>query len=930
MADAPYKPWRDGVAEVAVLLGVDLHRGLGRAEAEARLLRFGRNQLASGQEEPRWRRVLVQFRDPLTLLLVAAAALSFLAWLYEGGEKGWPYEASTVLAVIVLNAVLSLVQEGRAERALTALAELTPPSALVLRESSVLPIPAALVVPGDVLLLEEGQAIPADARVVAAAGLRTVESALTGESTPVAKHSRPVDEHAALADRGNMAYAGSAVASGRGRAVVTATGMDTELGRIAGLLQGMPQEKTPLQRELDRVGRFLGRAVLVIAAVVTLSLLLVGQGRGPHALLDALLVGISLAVAAVPEGMTAISTIVLSLGTERMARRRAVVRRLTAVEALGSATVICSDKTGTLTRNEMTVRALVTAAGRAEFTGIGYDPSGGVLADGRPVVDPAHLEELRRALQAGVLANNAVLVREASGWVVRGDPTEGALLVAARKAGLDEADLAGRFPRIGEVPFSSERRLMSTAHRDGTLPGRLAAKGAPDVLLALCSHEDVGGKEQLLVPARREEIRSEVEALATAALRPLGLAHRGLSEAEAGESHGPHHERELVWLGVVGMIDPPRTEAAAAVRRAREAAIRTIMITGDHPRTAAAIAAELGISQVGERALLGADLPSPGGNALGAAVARTSVYARVSPEDKLRIVEALQRDGQVVAMTGDGVNDAPALKKADIGVAMGLSGTDVSKGAADMVLMDDNFATIVAAVEEGRAIYENIQKFLRYLLSSNAGEVMTMFLGVVGAHALGLYEGEGRLVVPLLPTMILWMNLLTDALPALALGLDPPAPDVMSRPPRNPRTPAITPRMWLDIAGIGTLMAVCTLGVMDLALPGGLLTAPWPGAGGAARAQTLAFTTLVLFQLWNVFATRSDESSTLVGLFTNRWLWLAVLSSLGLQALAVHWPPFQRAFGTVGLRWDEWAFCLGVSSFVVWLGEVPKLWRRAR
>ena len=560
---------------------------------------------------------------------------------------------------------------------------------------------------------------------------------------------------------------------------------------------------------------------------------------------------------------------------------------------------------------------------------MGYDPSGEVLAGGRPLADPVHAEEVRRALQAGALANNAVLVRQGSGWEVRGDPTEGALLVAARKAGLDEAALAARFPRRGEVPFSSERKLMSTVHLEGT-EGLVVSKGAPGILLDRCTREIVDGLERPLVPARRERILAEIEVLAAEALRPLGLAQRSLPfRAEDGEAaFGPHVEQDLVWLGAVGMIDPPRAEAGAAVRVAREAGIRTVMITGDHPATAAAVAAELGVSAPGEGVLRGADIPPRGDESLRTAVARTSVYARVSPEDKLRIVEALQQEGHVVAMTGDGVNDAPALKKADIGVAMGLSGTDVSKSAADMVLLDDNYATIVAAVEEGRAIYENIQKFLRYLLSSNAGEVMTMFLGVMGARALGLYLADGRLVVPLMPTMILWMNLLTDALPALALGLDPPAPDVMRRPPRDPRKPAITPRMWLDIVAIGTLMAVVTVGVMDLALPGGLVTWSGLGPGGPVRAQTLAFTTLVLFQLWNVFATRSEEKSAFAGLFTNPWLWLAVLCSLALQALAVQWGPLQQAFGTVGLSLDEWLLCFAASSVVVWLGEVPKLWRR--
>ena len=917
-------PWSASPEEVAQVLESDLRRGLSGAEARARLERHGRNELAEERPVPSWRRVAAQLRDPLTLLLLAAAALSLVVWYLEG-HGGWPYEALTVAAVVIVNSTLAVVQEGRAERALSDLAKLAPPVALVLREGTPEPIGAAEVVPGDLLQLEEGQAVPADARVVEAAGLRTAEAALTGESAPVTKDVAALPADTGLADRSNMVFAGSAVVSGRGRAIVTATGMRTELGRVAGLLQGTQQEKTPLQRELDRVGRLLGKAVLVIAAALTLTLLWAEDARTLSALLEGLLIGVSLAVAAVPEGLTAVTTVVLALGMERMARRRAVVRRLTAVEALGSATTICSDKTGTLTRNEMMVRSALLPSGRVDFSGHGYDPTGSVSREGRPL-DPLETEELHRLLRAGVLANNAVLVREGASYAVRGDPTEGALKVAAVKAGLDEATLADRFPRLGEVPFSSERKLMSTAHADTETEGRrvFVSKGAPDLLLVRCTRERRGGEERSLSEARRAEILAGIERIADQALRPLGLAYRVVEEETPG-TWGPEHERDLVWLGAVGMIDPPRPEAAPAVAAARSAGIRTLMITGDHPKTAAAIAAELGLAPTGSPVLTGRELEALDAPALRAATARTSVYARVSPEHKLRIVLALQAEGAIVAMTGDGVNDAPALKKADIGVAMGISGTDVSKGAADMVLMDDNFATIVAAVEEGRSIYENIQRFLRYLLSSNAGEVLVMFLGVVLAGPLGLrLPGEGALVVPLLPAMILWMNLLTDALPALALGLDPPDPDVMRRPPRDPRRAAITPRMWGDIAGIGALMAVGTLLVVDWALPGGLLE----GGGTPARAQTLAFTTLVLFQLWNVFAARSDVRSALLGLGTNLWLIGAVAISVLLQALVVYWPPFQRAFRTVPLSTGEWLLCAGVASSVLWLGEVRKLLRR--
>jgi Ca2+-transporting ATPase len=905
-------------------LAADLQHGLSRAEARARLERLGRNELEPEEPVPTWRRVAVQLRDPLTVLLLVAAALSLVVWYLEAGG-GWPYEALTVMAVVIVNATLAVIQEGRAERALAHLAQLAPPTALVLREGVPEPVVAAEVVPGDLLLLEEGQAVPADARVVQTTGLRTAEAALTGESTPITKELSLLPADTGLADRANMVFAGSSVVSGRGRAIVTATGMRTELGRVAGLLQTTAQEKTPLQRELDRVGRLLGKAVLLIAAVVTVTLLWAEGAHTMSVLLEGLLVGVSLAVAAVPEGLTAVTTVVLALGMERMARRQAVVRRLTAVEALGSATTICSDKTGTLTRNEMMVRAALLPSGRVDFSGHGYSLEGEVSRDGQPL-DPATTEELHRLLRAGVLANNAVLVREGENFAVRGDPTEGALKIAAFKAGLDEARIAGRFPRLGEVPFSSERKLMSTAHADTEKERRvLVSKGAPDLLLGRCTHERHGEEEVALAAARRAEILARIEGLAAQALRPLGLAYRVVEVEEAPSAWAAEHERDLVWLGAVGMIDPPRPEAMRAVAAARNAGIRTLMITGDHPKTAAAIAAELELAPAEGEVLTGRDLDALDSPGLRAAVTRASIYARVSPEHKLRIVGALQAEGQVVAMTGDGVNDAPALKKADIGVAMGVSGTDVSKGAADMVLMDDNYATIVAAVEEGRAIYENIQRFLRYLLSSNAGEVLVMFLGVVLAGLLGLrLPGDGALVVPLLPAMILWMNLLTDALPALALGLDPPDPDVMLRPPRDPRRAAITPRMWGDIAGIGAVMAVGTLLMVDWALPGGLMQ----GSGTPARAQTLAFTTLVLFQLWNVFAARSDVRSALLGLGTNLWLIGAVALSLLLQALVVYWPPLQRAFQTVSLSLHEWLLCTAVASTVLWLGEVRKLVRR--
>jgi Ca2+-transporting ATPase len=915
--------YRRAAADVVAALGVDPARGLAAGEAAARLRRHGPNALPSEPPTPAWRRFLARFRDPLTLLLLAATAVSLVAWRLERDAPA-PYEALTILAIVALNAVLGFVQEGRAEHALAALEAMAAPVARVLRDGEARTVPTGELVPGDVLLLEEGDTVAADARVLEAIALRASESALTGESAPVSKTAAPVAGEAAVGDRVNMVFGGTAVASGRGRAVVTATGAASEIGRIAGSLRTAEEGETPLQRELDRVGKRLGLAVVAIAVAIGGTLLAVGHVESLADGVDVLLLAVSLAVAAVPEGLTAVTTIVLSLGTQRMARRNVIVRRLSAVEALGSTTTICSDKTGTLTRNEMTVRAVITAGGRVDLDGTGYEPAGGILRDGEPLRDPALLEEVARALGAGELANNASL-REVDGrWSVQGDPTEGALIVAARKVGHAAGALRRRYPRIGEVPFSSERKLMSTLHRDEEGGGVLLfAKGAPDVLLARCTEERAGGGARPLTAERRREILRAVDGLAADALRTLGVACRRL-EAPPAEG-GEELEQGLAFLGVVGMIDPPRPEARASVAAALRAGVRPVLITGDHPVTGAAIAAELGIAERGARAVVGPELEAMDEERLRAAVREVSVYARVAPEHKLRIVRALHANGEVAAMTGDGVNDAPALKAADIGVAMGITGTDVAKGAADMILVDDDFASIVAAVEEGRSIFANIQRFLRFLLSSNVGEVLVMFLGVVLAGTVGLVPEEGSpLVVPLLATQILWINLLTDSWPALALGVEPADPALMRRPPRDPRSGVLGRRAWGDVLLVGAVMAAGTLLVMDLALPGGLVAED--GAGrGLAHARTMAFTTLVLFQLFNAFNARFEDRSAFRRLLANRWLWIALAFSALLQLAVVHVPFLQRAFATVALGAGDWLVCAAVASSVVWAVELRKL-----
>ena len=915
----PSSVYRQRVEEVVAALETDARRGLDDVEASARLEKFGRNELATKQPPPWWRRFLAQFEDVLVILLLVATGISLALWVVER-DAALPYEAIAIFTVVLLNAAIGYLQEARAEAAVAALRAMSAAGARVVRGGERRNIAAADLVPGDVILIEEGDTIPADARLIESAALQTAEAALTGESLPVAKDPAPLDGDTVLGDRHNMVFSGTAATYGHGRAIVTATGMRTEMGHIAGLLEQTADEATPLQRELDRTGKLLGIVVVAIAIVMIATILLVEDVRGAAALFDVLILGVALAVAAVPEGLPAVVTAVLSVGVQRMARRNALVRHLAAVETLGSATVIASDKTGTLTRNEMTVRVVVTASGRATFQGSGYEPQGAVEREGGGPIDGPLRLELERALAVADLANNASIRQQDGRWTVQGDPTEGALLVAARKAGLNPEALEQQLPRIGEVPFSSERKLMSTVHRlteqqDTTL---VFTKGAPDVLLARCALETVADDRQQITADRRAEILRTNEALAGEALRTLGVAWRWLPDGIRPDDD--RLEQDLVFAGLIGMIDPPRLEAREAVSRAKSAGIRPLMITGDHPRTAAVIAQELGISADG-RTLTGAELEKIPAEHRARQVAAVAVYARVNPEHKLRIVNALRESGAVVAMTGDGVNDAPALKTADIGIAMGITGTDVSKEAADMVLADDNFATIVAAVEEGRAIFANIRKFLRYLLSSNVGEVMTMFFGVVLSRRIGLTDGAPGVVLPLAATQILWINLVTDGAPALALGIDPPDEGLMRQPPRPAGEGVLTPRMWRGIALVGVVMAAGTLYVLDASLPGGLVD----GTGTLPYGQTMAFTTLMLFQLFNVLNARSDVRSAFAGLFTNLWLWGAIATSAALQVAVVYVPVLQRAFGTVALSGSDWLFCVAVASAVLWIRELSKV-----
>jgi len=908
-------------ADVARRLETDVDEGLTATEAQRRLARDGPNTLRAAARRPAWRRMLAQFQDPLTLLLVAAIVVALAAWAMDGAT-GWPIDATVIAAVVLLNGILGYVQETRARSAVDALSRMTAVTSTVMRDGIAQRLPSAALVRGDLLIVGEGDAVGADARLIDAASLRVLEASLTGESLSVLKDPAPLPGVTPLADRLGMVFKGTSVTQGTGRALVTATGMDTEIGSIAGLLETTVDKPTSLQVEIAHIGRVLGMAVVVIAVIVVATIVMLTGARTGSAFVAALLLGVSLAVAAVPEGLSAILSLVLALGVQRMARHHAIVKKLSSVETLGSASVICTDKTGTLTRSEMTIERIVTASGTCDVAGVGYAPTGDVRHDGRPLDGgPLHAESLR-VLGGGSLAGDAQLRQAANGeWTIHGDPTEAAFLVAERKLG-SHAVRERRYERVRELPFTSRRKMMSTIERDHDRGDAavLFCKGAPDVLLGHCTRFQIGDGTRLLDDASRARILAEIDAMSDDALRPIGVACRGLEADET--AHGDESiERDLIYAGTVGMIDPPRPEAAIAIREAANAGIRVVMITGDHPRTAGRIALDLGIPGSGQPALTGMDLDSLDDAAFAQAVRSHAVFARVAPAHKLRIVAALQAQGHIVAMTGDGVNDAPALKAADIGIAMGITGTEVAKEAAKMILADDNFATIVAAVREGRGILENIRKFLRYLLGSNMGEVLTVFLGVVASGLLGLHGRDGIPALPLLATQLLWINLITDSGPALAMGVDPPADDLMTRSPRRSGERLIDARMWIGVVQTGLVVAFVTLLTMDSYLPGGLIE----GTGDLVTARTAGFTVLVLASLFVCFCARSDVTSAFHHLFANKWLLGAVALSAALQVAVVHVGFLNVAFGTVPLSATQWLFCLAMASVVLWVSEAVKL-----
>jgi len=857
--------------------------GLSSAQAAARLQEYGPNEIQAAKQVSPWEILLAQFKNVLILILLVAVIISL--FLGHGIE-------SIIIAVIVLFAVgLGFVQEYRAERAIEALRQMAAPTATVLRDGTEVKIPARELVPGDVILLRTGDRVPADGRVLESINLQVEEAPLTGESVPVEKHTASLENPGLpVGDRKNMVYAGTTITYGRGRALVVATAMQTEFGKIAQLLQTVETGKTPLQENLDKVGSLLARAALVVVALIVVLGLLRGQP-----FIDMLIFGIALAVAVVPEALPAVVTISLAIGVQKMVKRNALIRRLSAVETLGSTSVICSDKTGTLTKDEMTVRRIYSGGQMFAVSGAGYAPDGVFSTNGGAAVEPP--AALRQMLSAAALASDTTLIQlPEGGWDIKGDPTEGALVVAAAKAGLHKDQLDGEQPRQAEIPFSSETKRMTTLHQQGD---RLTAyaKGAPEMILSGCDTILTAEGVRPLDDDGREQVLAQALTMAGEALRVLGVAYKPDAVVATAENG-------MTFLGLAGMIDPPRLEAKAAIAVCAEAGIRPVMITGDHPMTAQAVARELGLLSNGGGVLTGPELEEMSDEQLQQQVESISVYARVSPTHKLRVVTAWQGHGHIVAMTGDGVNDAPALKKADIGIAMGITGTDVTKEAAAMTLTDDNFASIVAAVEEGRGVFGNIKKYLMYLLSSNIGEIGLM----VGSALLGL-------PLPLTAVQILYVNLATDGLPALALSVDPPENDLMKRKPRNPRTGVFTRPVVILMSVGGIWSALVNLGLFAWAYNSGR---------SLDEAMTMTFVSLVLIQFFKAYNFRSDRHSVVKKPFVNKWLNRAVGWEVVLLVLIVYVPFLQKAFGTYALPLEDWLIIGALSLTIMPALELTK------
>ncbi len=933
--------------------------GLSAEQAARRLQQYGPNQL---QEAPRptfWHMLWEQLNNFVVILLIVASIISALLGDYV--------EAAAIMAIVVLNAVLGIIQEQRAEEALAALKKLAAPDAQVLRDGRRQTIPARDLVPGDIVFLEAGNFVPADLRLLEAVNLRIEEASLTGESLPVQKSAVSIiDKDVPIGDRKNTAFMGTTVSYGRGRGVVVSTGMRTQLGLIATMLQTVEAEETPLQRRLDQLGKTLSIASLILVAIVFVVALLDYTNINmlfssplsyfqtyTREITDVFIIAVSLAIAAVPEGLPAVVTISLALGMREMIRRHALIRKLASVETLGSATVICSDKTGTLTQNEMTVTRLWADGQFIHVTGTGYAPQGEFQVDGKKV-DITQYPAILTSLWLGVLNNDADIeitgeTQDERTYRIVGDPTEGALLVAAAKAGAFHVDVKQAYPRENEVPFDSERKRMITIHEvsqprpDDISPFYdnkmkdwevIAVKGAPDIVLGLCSHyQTMDDKSKPLTEEQRQRILAANDEMTKDALRVLGVAYRIVKEVPAmADGLKPEElEKDLVFVGLLGMIDPARLEVKPALEQARSAGIRTVMITGDYPNTARAIAESIGLMKRRTRVLTGAEVDKMSDDELRSVIEETAVFARVSPEHKMRIVDALQANGEVVAMTGDGVNDAPAIKRADIGVAMGITGTDVAKETADMVLTDDNYASIVSAVEQGRIIYSNIRKFVFFLLSSNVAEIMIIFLATLAG-----------LPAPLTAIQLLWLNLVTDGAPALALATEKGDPDIMDQKPRAKHEPIINRSMGLGIViqTITQTSAVLTafgLGLywhIDQALPAGLnpilglIQHDWRGVD-VQTAETMAFLTLSLCELFRAYTVRSERASLFtIGVFSNKYMQYAVGLSISLLLLVCSVPFLQPIFNTHFLNLNEWLIVIGLALIPAASEEVTKFYLR--
>jgi Ca2+-transporting ATPase len=890
------KNWHNlDISEVLTYLNAN-RDGLSQEEAHRRLTQFGPNELAGKKKISPWGIFLEQFKNFLIIILLVAVALSAVL-----GEVS---DAIVIFVIVLFAAGLGFIQEYRAERAMEALRRMAAPLASVLRNGTEIEIPARELVPGDVILLRTGDRIAADARLVEAINLKTDEAPLTGESIPIEKTSETLEGELSVGDRKNIVFAGTAAVWGRGMAAVTATGMNTEFGKIATMLQEVEKEQTPLQINLNQLGKWVAIGALAICFILAG----IGVMRG-HKILEMLIWGVSLAVAAVPEALPAVVTISLALGVQRMVRRHALIRKLPAVETLGCTTFICSDKTGTLTQDQMTVRCIYVDGRLINITGIGYEPKGEFRFGGKAL----NLERevaLQMLLQIGSLCNDTSLAYVDDAWKIKGDPTEGALVVAAAKAGLRQEDLNSQFSRLNEIPFSSETKRMTTIHQ--TPQGKIAySKGAPEVILSSCSYIYQNGQETKLTDENRDNILSTAKEMASDALRVLGMSYKRLPE---NVSITEALERDMVFVGLVGMIDPPREEVKEAVKLCDKAGIKSVMITGDHKLTAVAIAKELGILKEGA-ALTGAEIDNLGDEEFETLVEKIEVYARVSPAHKLRVVEALAKRGHVVAMTGDGVNDAPALKKADIGVAMGIAGTDVTKEAADMVLTDDNFASIVAAVEEGRGIFGNIKKYLVYLLSCNLGEILLMAIVILFGPLFGLPAGT----IPLIAIQLLYVNLATDGLPAIALSVDPPDLDIMRQKPRPRNQSIFTAPVLRYLAGAGIWTALVTLTVFLWAVDSGK---------GPLEAQGVCFLTLILIEFFNAFNCRSLEYSLFkIGPFSNRWLIWAILATVAMTIPIFYVPFLKEVFHVHALTLTDWIVAALSASTIFIVAEIYKLIR---